>query len=111
MQVLELIRKYDFHDSCVIQLNREKDTIKMTIDLCMWKQDGYIEREDEQREVVLKFNLVKDYTWDSDKKEEDIDYATILEIEYKEDGIKMVLLDESISIITFKCCDVDVMEQ
>ena len=110
MQVEEIIRKYDFHDSCVVGILHEMDSIKMKIDLCMWRQQGYRDNEKELKEVTLKFYAVQDYKWDSDKKEEDIDYDTILEIGYNEKIIKIILVDDSVSIITFKCNEVELIE-
>ncbi len=103
MQIEDIIQKIDFHDSNVIELLHENNRVKFKIDLCMWKQEGYQEGEDELKEVLLEFDSVVDYTWDSDKEETDIDYDTILEISYNNGVFKIVLADDEVSIITFKC--------
>lgn len=103
MQVNDMINKIDFHDSNVIELLHEKDTVKLRVDLCMWKQAGYREGNDELKEISLKFVSVMDYIWDAEKAEADIDYDTILEISYKDGVLKIVLQDDGISIVTFKC--------
>lgn len=103
MQIKDIIQKYNFHDSNVIELFHENNSVKLKIDLCMWKQEGYKEGDDELKEVLLEFNSIEDYIWDSDKTEADIDYDTILEILYSKKTLKIVLVDGGTSIITFKC--------
>lgn len=107
MFVSELLNKYDFHDSNVIQLFHEENNLIMKLDLCMWKQKDYEEGEDELKEVSIEFKDVKRFVWDSEKDEEDIDYDTILEFSCKGKHIKIVLEDEDISIITFQCVSVE----
>lgn len=105
MQIEELIKKISFHDSSVVELFREDDKLRIKIDLCMWMQEGYKEGEDEIKDIILEFDKVTDYVWDSDKAESDIDYDTILELSYNDGILKIILLDEGISIIsivTFK---------
>ncbi len=103
MQIEDIIQTTDFHDSNVIELLHENNRVKLKIDLCMWKQEGYQEGDDELKEVLLEFDSVADYIWDSDKAETDIDYDTILEISYSNGTLKIVLADDAVSIITFKC--------
>lgn len=103
MQVNDIIKKFNFHDSNVIELFRENDMVILKIDLCMWKQEGYKENDDELKEISLKFDCVTDYIWDADKAETDIDYDTILEMSYNNGILKIVLEDNGISILTFKC--------
>ena len=107
MQIEDIIQKYNFHDSNVIELFHDNNTIKLKIDLCMWKQEGYKEGDDEIKEVLLVFDSVADYIWDSDKTEIDIVYDTILEILYNNGILKIVLSDDGTSIITFKCNTVE----
>lgn len=102
MQIEEMVQKIDFHDSSVIELFHENDTVQLKIDLCMWRQNGYKESDDEIKEIVLVFDAVKDYTWDSDKTEDQIDYDTILKISYNKGIFEMVLLDDVVSVISFK---------
>ena len=106
----EIIKKYDFHDSCVVGILHEMDNIKIKMDLCMWRQKGYIDGERELKEVILKFYSVHDYKWNSYKKEEDIDYDTILQISYNKKIIKIILEDNDVSIITFKCNEIELIE-
>lgn len=103
MQIEDIIQKINFHDSNVIKLLHENNTVKLKIDLCMWKQEGYQEGDDELKEVLLEFDSVVDYIWESDKAEADIDYDTILEVSYSNGALKIVLEDDGVSIITFKC--------
>ena len=110
MKVEEIIKKYDFHDSCVVGISHEIDSIKIKIDLCMWRQKGYIDGDREVKEVILKFYSVQDYKWNSDKKEKDIDQDTIMEISYNKKIIKIILVDDNVSIITFKCTDAELIE-
>ena len=46
---------------------------------------------------------MEDYIWDSDKAEADIDYDTILDISYNNGSLKIVLEDNGVLIVTFKC--------
>ena len=103
MQIEDIIRKVDFHDSNIIELFHENNRVKLKIDLCMWKQKEYQEGDDELKEILLEFDSVVDYTWDSNKSETEIDYDTILEISYSNGVVKIVLEDDGVSIITFKC--------
>ena len=111
MQIEDMIQKYYFHDSNVIELFHENNRVQLKIDLCMWMQEGYKEGDDELKEVLLAFDSVEDYIWDSDKTEADIDYDTILEISYSNGIVKIVLEDDveddGISVITFKCNTVE----
>lgn len=109
MQIDKFIREVNFHDSNIIELLREDDKVRFKIDLCMWMQEEYREGENEIKETILEFDKVTDYVWDSNKKESDIDYDTILEFSYNEGIIKVVLYDEDISIVTFKSKDVIVI--
>lgn len=103
MQLKNMIEKLNFHDSNVIELVHENDTVKLKIDLCMWKQEGYKEEDDELKEIYLEFDSVEDYMWNAAKTEADIDYDTILEMSYNDGVLKIVLEDDGVSIITFKC--------
>ena len=76
--------------------------------MCMWQQKYYKEGDSEQKEILLVFNTVEDYIWDSLKTEKDIDYDTILDMSYNDGIIKMILLDGEVSIITFKCNEVKI---
>lgn len=107
MQIEDMIQKYNFHDSNVIKLSHDCNRVKLKIDLCMWKQAEYKEGDDEQKEVLLEFDSVADYIWDSDKNEVDIDYDTILEISYNNGTLKIVLADDGGSILIFKCNTVE----
>jgi len=103
MYVKDIIEKINFHDSNVIELIHENNKVKLKVDLCMWKQEGYKEGDDELKEVTLGFDAVEDYVWDSDKTEADIDYDTILKISYSNGILKIVLVDGGVSIVNFKC--------
>ena len=107
MQIEDIIQQYNFHDSYVIELIHDNNRVKLKIDLCMWKQEGYKQEDDELKEVLLEFDSVADYKWDSDKAEVDIAYDTILEISYSNGTLKIVLADDGTTIITFKCNTVE----
>lgn len=108
MQVKGLIETFDFHDSNVIELFHEKDIVRIKIDLCMWKQAGYKEGDDELKEISLEFDAVENYIWDAEKAEEDIEYDTILEMSYSDGTLKIVLVDNGVTIISFKCNEVKI---
>lgn len=98
-----MVENINFHDSNVIELLYENNIVKLKLDLCMWQQKGYKEGDDEIKEILLVFEAVEDYIWDSLKTEKDIDYDTILDISYNNGILKIILQDGEISIITFKC--------
>ena len=108
MLVTELITKINFNDSCVNELVYTNDMVILNIDLCIWKQKKYQDGELELKEVILKFLDVTDYNWDSKKREIDIDYDSIINITCKENTVKIVLEDEDVSILTFKCNEVHI---
>ena len=108
MLVTELVKKINFNDSCVNELVYTNETVMLNIDLCMWKQKEYQDGETELKEVILKFFNVTNYNWDSEKKETDIDYDSIINIACEEKNVKIVLEDEDISILTFECSEVEI---
>ena len=101
-----IIKNINFNDSCVNWLHREIDTVILNIDLCMWKQKGYQEEEPELKQKFLKFLNVKNYNWDSEKKEDEIDYDSIIEFTCIGNAIKIVLEDDDVSVLTFECTEV-----
>ena len=106
MQVNELLKTYNFHDSNVIKLIHENNTVIIKLDLCMWKQKGYQKGDLDLKEISLKFDPINHYIWDSKKAEKEIDYDTILDVSYYKDVLKMVLSDDEISIMSFRCSTV-----
>ena len=56
----------------------------------------------------MRFLNSSNYNWDSEKREEDIDYDTIIDITCKEGTVKIVLEDEDVSVLTFECNEVQV---
>lgn len=106
MLVENLINKINFNDSCVNKLFCENGSVILNIDLCMWKQKEYKEGEPELKEAVLKFVNIKNYNWNSEKTEKDIDYDSIIDITYDGSIVKIILEDEDISIVTFQCREV-----
>ena len=102
MKIEDIIQKYHFHDSSVIELFHDSNRVQL-----MWKQKGYKEGEDELKEVLLVFDSVAEYIWDSDKAETEIDYDTILELSYNDGTLKIVLADDGTSVITFQCNTVE----
>lgn len=103
MKVKDMVKNINFHDSNVIELLYENNMVKLKIDLCMWQQKDYKEGDSELKEVLLVFDAVENYVWDSLKTEKEIDYDTILDMSYNDRILKIILLDNEISIITFKC--------
>lgn len=107
MLINELLNKIDFHDSNVISLYHKENNLIIKLDLCMWKQKSYKKGEKELKEISLKFSNVEQFKWDSEKYEKDIEYETILNFSYDGKMAKIVLEDDNISIITFKCSCVE----
>lgn len=109
MQVKDIIEKIDFHDSNVIELLHENNTVNLKVDLCMWRQKGYKKGDDELKEISFEFDSIENYIWDSDKIESEVDYDTILDVSYRNGILKFVLVDDRMSIITFKCNTVKIV--
>lgn len=107
MKVKDMVENINFHDSNVIELLYEHNIVKLKLDLCMWKQKNYREGDSELKEILLVLNAVEDYIWDSLKIETDINYDTILDMSYKDGIIKIILQDGEISILNFKCDEVE----
>ena len=108
MLVTELVKKIDFNDSCVNELVYANETLILNIDLCMWKQIEYQDGDPELKKVILKFLNSRNCNWDSEKREDEIDYDSIVDVTFEEGTVKIVLEDEGISILTFKCSEVQI---
>ena len=112
MKINDLINKYYFHDSLVTNISPSNNEVRINIELCNWKQKGYLKNEPEMREVELIFKDVSCYKFDS--IEGNIDYDTILEVSYSGENnekIKFVLEDEhNIKILEFYSKNVDINE-
>ena len=108
MLVTELIKKVNLNDSCVNELFYANGTVILNIDLCMWKQIEYQDGDPELKKVILKFLNSRNYNWDSEKREDEIDYDSIVDVTFEEGTVKIVLEDKGISILTFKCSEVQI---
>ena len=108
MLVTELIKKINFNDSCVNKLVYANGTVILSIDLCMWKQREYQDGASELKEVTLRFLNSANYNWDSEKREDEIDYDSIVDVTCEESIVKIVLEDEGVSILTFECSEVQI---
>lgn len=113
MKINELIDKYYFHDSLVTNISSGNSEVKINIELCNWKQKGYLKNEPEMKEIELIFKDVSCYKFDS--SEGNIDYDTILEVSYSVENnekIKFVLEDvHNIKILEFYSKNVDINEK
>lgn len=108
MLVTELVKKINFHDSCVNELVYANGIVILNIDLCMWKQKEYQDGKPELKKVTMKFLNSINYNWDSEKREKDIDYDSIINITCEENTVKIVLSDEDVSMLTFECREVEI---
>lgn len=108
MLVTELVEKINFNDSCVNELIYANGIVILNIDLCMWKQKEYQDGEPELKKVTIKFLNSVNYNWDSEKREKDIDYDSIIDITCEENTVKIVLGDEDVSMLTFECREVQI---
>ena len=107
MLVSELLNKYNFHDSNVVELLHDQQDLIFKLDFCNWEQKDYVEGDEDIKEMYLKFKNIKNFVWDSPKTERDIDYDTILDITYINRNVKIILEDEDISIVKFTCDSVE----
>ena len=108
MLVKELVKKYNFHDSCVNKLVYKNELVIVDIDLCMWKQLGYQDGTPEFKKIVLKFIDPQNYMWDSEKKEDEIDYDSIVDFSYVDNNVRIVLEDDDVSVLSFECIEVKI---
>ncbi len=109
MKVAEMVMRFDFHDSNVIKISSSDNRVEMIIDLCIWRQKWIQDTSEEIKQVKLIFDSIGKFCWLSDKNISAIDYDTILDIDYNNGEMKMVLFDEDVSIVSFKCTDVTIV--
>ncbi|SFL37184.1 hypothetical protein SAMN05216390_1231 [Lachnospiraceae bacterium KH1T2] len=55
--------------------------------------------------TVREFYSVKNYIWESDKLESEIDYDTILQFSYNSGNVEIVMTDGCTSVVKFNCGD------
>ncbi len=74
MKKLELLTKYNFHDSLLenITYDKEKKKVILEIDFCNWKQKWYDESDEETSTILLSFEnvygvLVPEFELNSDE--------------------------------------------
>lgn len=108
MKAAEMVMRFDFHDSNVIKISHSDNRVEMIIDLCAWRQKWMQDSSAEIEQIKLVFDLIDRFCWASDKDISAIDYDTILDVDYNDGELKMVLFDEDVSIISFKCDDVTI---
>lgn len=106
MSIMELLKKYNFHDSNVISIIHKESELVIEIELCQWKQKYYREGDKELVNKKIKFKYIKNYQWDAEKNEDELDYDNILKFDYSMEidlyKIEIVLQDDGyISVITF----------
>ena len=112
MLVTELVGRVNFHDSCLSKITLLDQVVALNIDLCMWKQNDYQEGDIELKEVNVVFKGIKNYSWDSEKSEEEVDYDTIINFNLEGNKIEVILLDEEVigrsyvSVMSFECMEV-----
>ena len=97
--------KIDFHDSNLIGMRVEDMRIMLRIHLCNWKQIWYEEGNEKMIEIMVGFDNITNYVWDSEKSGEDIDYDTIIKMDIDEGQVELVLEDEIVSVCKFSFCD------
>ncbi len=108
MLVSELIKKINFHDSCVKTVIHTENVVRLNLDLCMWQQKEYKDDMPELKEIILKFINVTNYNWDSEKSEKNIEYESIVKFTYDKNIVCIVLEDEEVSILTFECAEIQI---
>lgn len=58
MKVKDMVENINFHDSNVIELSYENNIVKLKLDLCMWQQKEYKERDGEISIISFKCDRV-----------------------------------------------------
>lgn len=111
MRINELLKEYYFHDSLITYVSYSCNQVKIDIELCNWKQNGYVKSEPEMDEIELVFSGVTDYKFDFN--DGNVDYDTILEVNYsRDDKIKFILEDEKeIKILEFYSTEVEIYKK
>lgn len=115
MKLSEVVKKYDFHDSIIenIQYLKEKDEISMNVELCNWRQQWYKEYEPEMIKIKLIFSEVKKYETNKTLGtfiNDEILKIELLENEFQNnEAIKIVLLGgEDVNILKIVATDVNI---
>lgn len=91
MTIQEFARKYDFHDSCITNIDYQNDDaiLIMEIDFCNWSQEGYTPDEPELIKLRLVFSGIHSY----DGPTGEVDYFSIGNSEYS-DGQYLIFIED-----------------
>ena len=94
MKMTEFAEKYHLHDSLVtnIAYSPEKKTVDITLELCLWAQDGYKEGDPEVGIAHMLFSGVSAYS-DAGLIGK-VDFFSILEAFTEHDTLVLSLFDD-----------------
>lgn len=107
MTAEELVREYYFHDSVLTDMKYSGNKLVLTVELCMYMQNGYSDGDPEIKTVNVEFIGVADFKFDNRTGLED---AEILELSYENNAVKLVLFNDEISVIIFECSEVNISD-
>ncbi len=67
MTTKEFSEKYNLHDSLLesMEVDRDNQTVKLTVDFCYWQQEWYDDRKHETGIIMLVFSGLTDITYDN----------------------------------------------
>lgn len=103
MTAEELINRFYFHDSTIIDMKHRGNALILTIDLCMYMQRNYRDGDPELKRITAEFIGVSDFKTDTRIAAEN---SEILEFSFKHNTVKLVLLNDEVSVVEFGCSEV-----
>ena len=90
MFIDDFVTKYEMHDSLVLNIVLERNSLILTIDFCFWMQSDYKEGETETGIVKVVFEGVTDYTGITGE----VDNFSILDMTYVNNVITILICDD-----------------
>ncbi len=95
MRISKLLEQYDFHDSLLEKIYFRGEQLVLEIDFCKWRQDSYVEGEDETEEIMIVFKNVSDVTIPKLKLNSDeIMGADLINDDVGRKGIKLTVFND-----------------
>ena len=106
-----VLSELELHDSNLISIKENGDSVELSVDLCNWKQTWYQEGDDELREIKIIFFGVSEMKWDADISMDELDYYTIIDFKSSVNEVKLVASEETTVVCEFKYskCDIELL--
>ena len=90
MLIEDFVTKYEMHDSLILNIVLENNSLILTIDFCFWMQSQYREGEVETGIIKVVFDSVTDYVGITGE----VDNFSILDMNYENGVINFLICDD-----------------